>query len=59
MDAPVLDQVDIKVERMTPRSQDRSVSVDPLANNTWSEEYLLAASERFAKWNNEQAYLKG
>ena len=56
MDAPV-DQVDIKVERVTPRSQDRSV--DPLANNTWSEEYLFAASQRFAKWNSEQAYLKG
>ena len=59
VDAPALDQVEIKVERVTPRPQDRSVSVDPLANNTWSEEYLLSASERFAKWNSEQAYMKG
>ena len=60
MEAPALDQVEIKVERVTPRPEDRSVSVDPLAlNNTWSEEYLLTASHRFAKWNNEQAYLKG
>jgi len=60
VETPALDQVEIKVERVTPRPEDRSVSVDPLAlNNTWSEEYLLSASERFARWNSEQAYRKG